>query len=127
MYKNQLNFGKNRLHLLLEGKIEKPEMTAWSDDLITKLKKLKPGFSVISEILNCQPATEEVRQILVETQKKVKEVGLGDAVRIVAKSNYVTAAQWQRSSRSIGYVALEAENYESAEKLLDEIEKNKIK
>ncbi|HUX62074.1 MAG TPA: hypothetical protein VMV32_12230 [Ignavibacteriaceae bacterium] len=53
MYKNQLNFGKNRLHLLLKGKIEKPEMTAWSDDLIAKFKKLKPGFSVISEILNC--------------------------------------------------------------------------
>ena len=116
MYKNQLNFSKNRLHLLLEGKIEKSEMIEWTEDL-----------SVISEILNGQPATEEVRQILVDTQKKVKEVGLGVAVRIVAKSNYVTAAQWQRSSRSVGYVAMEAENYEAAEKLLDEIEKNKIR
>ena len=125
MYKNQPNFAKNRLHLLLEGKIEKAEMILWSDDLLSKLKKLRPGFTVISEILNCQPATEEVRQILLETQKKVKELGLGDAVRIVAKNNYVTAAQWQRSSRSVGYIAKEAESVEAAEKLLDGMEKNK--
>jgi len=124
MYKNQLNFAKNRLHLLLEGRIEKEEMTAWSEDLISKLKKLRTGFGVISEILNCQPATEEVRQILVSTQAKAKEIGMGNVVRIVANNNYVTAAQWQRSSRSIGYVAMEAKNVEAAEKLLDDMEKN---
>ncbi len=126
MYRNQLDFAKNRLHLLLEGKIEKEEMTAWSDDLISKLKKLKTGFGVISEILNCQPATEEVRQILVQTQAKAKEIGMGNVVRIVANNNYVTAAQWQRSSRSIGYVALEAHSVAEAEKLLDEADKNNL-
>lgn len=122
MYDNQLNFAKNRMHLMLEGKVEAAELKAWSDDLLSKLKRLKPGFSVISEILNCQPATEEVRQMLVDTQKKVKELGLGNAVRIVSKDNYVTANQWQRSSRSVGYVAMEAESVQAAEKLLDEME-----
>lgn len=122
MYNNQLNFAKNRMHLMLEGKVEAAELKAWSDDLLSKLKRLKPGFSVISEILNCQPATEEVRQMLVDTQKKVKELGLGNAVRIVSKDNYVTANQWQRSSRSVGYVAMEAESVQAAEKLLDEME-----
>ena len=122
MYNNQLNFSKNRMHLMLEGKVEAAELKAWSDDLLSKLKRLKPGFSVISEILNCQPATEEVRQMLADTQKKVKELGLGNAVRIVSKDNYVTANQWQRSSRSVGYVAMEAESVQAAEKLLDEME-----
>ena len=122
MYKNQLNFAKNRMHLMIEGRVDAAELKAWSDDLISKLKRLKPGFSVISEILNCQPATEEVRQMLVETQRKVKELGLGNAVRIVNKNNYVTANQWQRSSRSVGYVAMEAESVEAATKMLDEME-----
>ncbi len=126
MYKNQLNFAKNRMHLMIEGKVDATELKAWSDDLLSKLKRLKPGFSVISEILNCQPATEEVRQMLVETQRKVKELGLGNAVRIVNKNNYVTANQWQRSSRSVGYVAMEAESVEAATKMLDEMENKNI-
>ncbi len=123
MYKNQSNLVKNRMHLKVEGKVDVDEMQAWSNDLLTKLKSLKPGFSVISEILNFQPTTEEGRQILIETQRKAKEIGMGHVVRIVKSSNFVAAAQWQRSSRSVGYVAMEAESLEAAEKLLDEVEK----
>ncbi len=126
MYKNQLNYAKNRMHLMLEGKVDAAELKEWSDDLLSKLKKLKPGFSVISEILNCQPTTEQVRQMLVETQRQVKELGLGNAVRIVTKNNYVTANQWQRSSRSVGYVAMEAETVDAANKLLDEMENKNL-
>jgi hypothetical protein len=122
MYNNQANFAKNRMHLKIEGHIEVAEMQAWSNDLLTKLKNLKPGFSVISEILNCQPAKEEGRQILVDTQKKAKELGMKHVVRIVKKENLITSIQWQRSSRSIGYTALEAETVEAAEKLLDKVE-----
>ena len=123
MYKNQSNLVKNRMHLKVEGKVDVDEMQAWSNDLLTKLKSLKPGFSVISEILNFQPTTEEGRQILIDTQRKAKEIGMGHVVRIVKSSNFVAAAQWQRSSRSVGYVAMEAESLEAAEKLLDEVEK----
>ncbi len=122
MYKNQSNFSKNRMHLVVEGQVDVAEMREWSNDLISKLKRLRPGFSVISEILNCQPTSEEGRQILVNTQAQAKELGMKHVVRIVKKTNAVTANQWQRSSRSIGYVALEAESIEAAEKLLDEIE-----
>ncbi len=123
MYKNQVNFVKNRMHLMVSGKVDAVEMKEWSDDLITKLKRLKPGFSVISEILDCQPTTEEGRQILVETQRNAKEIGMGNVVRIVRSSNAVTANQWQRSSRSVGYIAMEAESVEAANKLLDDLER----
>ncbi len=124
MYSNRSNLIKNRMHLKVEGRVDVAEMKAWSDDLIQKLKLLRPGFSVISEILNFQPTSEEGRQILVETQRKAKEIGMGNVVRIVQSSNFVAANQWQRSSRSVGYVAMEAESIEAAEKLLDEVEAN---
>ena len=126
MYKNQSNLVKNRMHLKVEGKVDVEEMKAWSDDLVNKLKSLRPGFSVISEILNFQPTTEEGRQILVDTQRRAKELGMGHVVRIVKNTNFVAAAQWQRSSRSVGYVAMEAESIEAAEKLLDEVENKNI-
>jgi len=123
MYKNQSNIVKNRMHLKVDGKVDVAEMKLWSEDLLNKLKNLRPGFSVISEIMNFQPTTEEGRLILVETQRKAKELGMGHVVRIVKNNNYVAATQWQRSSRSVGYAAMEAESLEAAEKLLDEIEK----
>ena len=46
---------------------------------------------------------------------------MGNVVRITA--NVVTALQWQRSSRAIGYSAAEAKTIAEAEKLLDEMEK----
>lgn len=122
MYKNQLNLVKNRMHLLVEGKVDAAEMKEWSDDLIGKLKRLRAGFGVISEILNCQPTSEEGRQILVETQRKAKELGMGHVIRIVKSDNIVSSIQWQRSSRSVGYTAMEAGSIEAAEKLLDELE-----
>lgn len=125
MFKNQADFAKNRMHLLLKGRVELDEMQAWSDDLISQLKKLKPGFSVISEIAECQPTTEEGRRVLIETQRKAKEIGMGHVVRIIKNSNFVTAHQWQRSSRSVGYSAMEADSIEAAAKLLDEVEKLK--
>lgn len=123
MFNNQANFAKNRMHLMLKGKIEFNEMQEWSDDLLSQLKKLVPGFSVISEIAECQPTTEEGGQILLDTQKKTKETGMGHVVRIIRNSNFVTAHQWQRSSRSVGYSAMEADSLEKAEALLDEVEK----
>ena len=122
MYKNQPNFIKNRMHLKIEGKVDVNEIKEWSSDLLSKLARLRKGFSVISEIAECRPTTEEGRQILVETQRKAKELGMGHVVRIVKSTNAVTANQWQRSSRSIGYSAMEAESLVAAEKLLNEIE-----
>lgn len=40
MFKNQSNLAKDRMHLMLKGRIELNEMQAWSDDLISQLKKL---------------------------------------------------------------------------------------
>jgi hypothetical protein len=123
MYKNQINIAKNRMVLTLKGKTELDELHAWSNDLLSQLKKLKPGFGVISDIMACHPTTEEGRQVLQETQKKAKDMGMGNVVRIVEKTNVVTAMQWQRSSRAVGYSAAEAGSIEEAEKLLDKMEK----
>jgi hypothetical protein len=123
MYKNQINLAKNRMVLTLKGKTELDELHAWSNDLLSQLKKLKPGFGVISDIHECQPTSEEGRMVIQETQKKAKEMGMGNVVRIAEKSNIITAMQWQRSSRAVGYKAVEADSLAEAEKILDELDK----
>jgi hypothetical protein len=123
MYKNQADIAKNRMYLTLKGKAEVEELNDWSRDLLSQLKKLKPGFGVISDILECHPTTEEGRMIIQDTQKKAKEMGMGHVVRITQSNNVVTAMQWQRSSRAVGYTAAESKTVAEADKLLDEMEK----
>ena len=123
MYKNHANLAKNRLYITLKGKADVPELQAWSDNLLAEAKKLKAGFGVISDILECQPTTEDGRQIIQTTQKKAKDLGMGHVVRITQGANAITANQWQRSSRAVGYVAGEAGSVEAADKMIDEMEK----
>ena len=123
MYKNQAQLAKNRLYLVLKGKADLAELQAWSDDLLTEARKLKPGFSVVSDILNVEPTTEEGRLIIQDTQKKAKALGMGNVVRLTKGANPITANQWQRSSRAVGYVALEAATIEEADRLLDQLDK----
>jgi hypothetical protein len=123
LYKNQVNLLKNRAYLTLKGKVEVGELKEWSANLLLDLKKLKTGFSVVSDILECQPTTEEGRLIIQDTQRKAKDMGMGNVVRITKGANPITANQWQRSSRSVGYSAGEASTVADADKLLDEMEK----
>ena len=123
MYKNRINLAKNRMVLILQGMTELSELQAWSNDLLSQLKNLKPGFGVISDIMECRPTTERGRLLIQETQRMAKEIGMGHVVRVVKSSNAVTANQWQRSSRLVGYLAAEAGSITEAEKLLDDLEK----
>ncbi len=114
---------KNRLVTTVKGSVDIAELRAWSANLLAELKKLKPGFEVISDILDCQPTTEEGRLIIQDTQRKAKEMGMGNVVRITKGGNMITSNQWQRSSRAVGYVALEAASVQEADKLLDALDK----
>ena len=121
MYTNHASVLKNRLYLTLKGKVDVTELRAWSADLLAEARKLKPGFTTVSDILECEPTTEEGRRIVQETQAQAKALGMGHVVRITRGANPVTANQWQRSSRAVGYTASEASSVEEADKLLDEL------
>ena len=114
MYNTRINALKNCAYLTLKGRLEVTELKQWSASMLAELKKLKPGFGVVSDILECQPTDEEGRLIIQETQRKAKEMGMGNVVRITKGANPVTANQWQRSSRSIGYTAADAASVEDA-------------
>jgi hypothetical protein len=124
MYKNHVSLVQNRLYILLKGKADVLELKAWSANLLAEAKKLKPGFTVVSDILECEPTTEEGRQIVQQTQQQAKALGMGRVVRITKGANPITANQWQRSSRAVGYTALEAGSVGEADQLLDELTKS---
>jgi hypothetical protein len=118
------DLAKNWFYITLSGKFNAVEANQIADKTVAEAKKLKPGFGTISDISQFIPADEETRTILQNTMVKVKNLGMGHVVRITGKENFISANQWQRSSRGVGYTASEAPNREEAEKLLARIEKN---
>ena len=56
--------------------------------------------------------------------QQAKALGMGRVVRITKGANPITANQWQRSSRAVGYTALEAGSVGEADQLLDELTKS---
>ena len=119
MYKTPINIVKNRAYLELRGKLSETDLQTWADDAVVQFRRLKTGFSVVSDILDCEPASEAGRQIIQTLQRAAKEMGMGAVVRITKGANPVTANQWQRSSRAVGYTAQEAASIAEADALLD--------
>jgi hypothetical protein len=115
---------KNWFYITVRGKLTAVEASQVSEKTVAEAKKLKPGFGTISDISQFIPADEETRSIIQNTMVKIKGLGMGHVVRITSCDNFVSANQWQRSSRGVGYTASEAPNRDEAEKLLARIEKN---
>lgn len=121
MYTVKASPGKNRLYLTLKGKLDVAQMQAGVQAIVVEVKKLKPGFAVISDIAEAQPNSEEARLVMQQAMGTIKQMGMGRAVRVVSDSAMIAANQWQRTSRSAaGYTAEQVRTVEEAEHLLDQ-------
>lgn len=118
----QSNQNKNRIYITLKGKVGMDEVIAVIDKIKSDIRTLKPGYSVVSDIADFVPVSEEVRQMIADTMKHMKDNGMGKVVRIIndTPTSTVTGNQWARTSRIAGYTADTAPTLEEAEKILDQ-------
>jgi hypothetical protein len=122
MYSNRSDPVKNRLYVRITGRLDAHEVAAARDDALRLASTLRPGFGVISDLAAFTPVHEDGRQIMLEAMHALKEqFGMGHVVRVVPESKAVAANQWQRTSRQVGYVAIEAPTLAAAEQLMDEL------
>jgi hypothetical protein len=71
------------------------------------------------DIRELTPVPEDARLLLQENMKAGKTLGLTAEIRIISAQSAVTANQFQRTSRAIGYTAREVNSPYKAECLLD--------
>ena len=122
MYNNHGDIQKNRLYIVVQGKIEADEIKAACANILVEAKRLKPGFGAISDISSFVPVNEEGRLILQDTMKSLLDMGMKHVVRIVPPGAAVAGMQWQRTSRTVGYEALQAPSLGEAEALMDKFD-----
>lgn len=120
MFDVRTNPFENKLLFIAKGKMELPEVQAACQALIKNAQKLQPGFIKISDIHELEVLSEEGRLEFQNAMKQIKEMGLGSAIRVVSDQYIVTANQFQRTSRSAGYTAMEVKSMQEAERLVDQ-------
>lgn len=121
MFDVRANSFENHLLVILKGKFELVEANQASEKISKAIKGLVPGFTVITDIRELAPATEDVRQVFLNTMQAMKNSGMGLEVRVVNQQNLVTANQFQRTSRAAGYSAQEVNSVPEAQRLIDQL------
>ncbi len=119
MYDIRVNGFENRLLVAFIGTIEQPEAAQGYSKIAKAVNSLVPGFSVITDIRELEPATADVRLIFLNTMQLYINSEMAIEVRVIHPNNPTAAQVFQRISRSLGYTAEEVFTVPEAERLID--------
>jgi len=110
----------NILYLEFSGTLTAAEMETAADETIEAAEALSDGFRIINDISGFTPPSPEAAKPIKEAQVTLKELGVGDVVRVVAKdTSAVTENAFQRRSRQAGYEGKTATSVSEAERKLE--------
>lgn len=119
MYDIRVNGFENRLFIAIKGAIEQPEAAQGYSKIAKAVNGLVPGFTLITDIRELEPATADVRLLFLNTMQLFVNSEMAIEVRVVSPSNPTASQVFQRISRSIGYTAQEVFTVAEAERLID--------
>ncbi len=121
MFDIRTNFFENKLLFLAKGKLEVNECRTMCDTLVKNARKLQAGFILISDIHELEPLPEEGRLELQKTMQSLLDAGMGAEIRVISDGAIITANQFQRTSRAVGYTASEVRSFQEAERMVDQL------
>lgn len=117
MYTLKADTVKNRLLFTFAGLCTVEEMTRMADETAMKVKLLKPGFDVITDIRTYKPASPEVAAEVERAQVYMVKGGASRGVRVVGDSA-VAGMQFGRTSKRVAYPSVNLPTFIEAERWL---------
>lgn len=120
MHEVKLNLPRNAVFCRTVGKVDPDEAREYVASYKKALDQLSPGFTVISDMRNTQPAAAETSKIMAEMVTYSAERGIGCGVRILAENmdSQIGSMQLDRISRDLGYKVLVVTSYDEAKEVL---------
>ena len=108
------------LYLEFSGTLTAEEMHTAADETVEAAETLDAGFGIVNDISAFTPPSPDAAKPIQDAQTRLKEMGVGDVVRVVAaETSSVTENAFQRRSRKAGYDGKTAESVSAAEAKLD--------
>lgn len=112
---------KNRLYLVFQGTIPDDMAKSAADRVIDETKNLRPGFSVINDISQAQPAGPWGAAEIKRVQAFLGYMGIERIIRILPDSDSGVAGQFENTARNYP-TAMTASSIEEAEAILDRVQ-----
>ena len=110
----------NTLYLEFSGTLTAEEMETAAGETVEAADGLEDRFRIINDISEFTPPSPEAAKPIKEAQVELKELGVGDVVRVVAEeTSAVTENAFQRRSRQAGYEGKTATSVAEAERKLE--------
>ncbi len=121
MYQLRTDIDRNRLYITLKGRITAEESKQAARQLMADIKTLEPGFDVITDISDLEPATKNEAKTVMEAQNALIGHGVNRIARVVGTELKATVGkiQFDRASRQTKIAAENFDTLEDAERYLD--------
>lgn len=119
-YEIRADRSSDTLYLRFSGTLTADELQTAAEETVAAAERLDDGFGIINDISEFTPPSPEAAKPIKEAQVKLKEMGVGSVVRVVAEeTSAVTENAFQRRSRKAGYEGKTAHSVAAAERKLD--------
>jgi len=121
MYQLKTDLARNRLYITLKGRITLEESEQAAREVIAAIKTLNPGFDVITDISELEPATKNEAEVVAGVQKVLIGHNVNRVARVVGKELKATVGkiQFERASRQTQIATENFDTLEDAERYLD--------
>ena len=106
----------NRVYVTLRGFSSDEEMQSHVSRVASEVRKLKPGFVMISDISNMKPATPNGTKMLQDIMQLYRKQGIARIIRIVGE-DVIAKGQFNRIAKDAGIEVHYVTSHAEAEKL----------
>ncbi|MFC1925469.1 hypothetical protein ACFLW2_02095 [Chloroflexota bacterium] len=108
---------RNRLYVIVQGFLTSQENNESVDKILEALRKLRPGFDMITDMATMKVATEEGSEGFGRAHEAIKAMGQKNNILVV--KDPLVRMQIERMSREAGTPAEFASSIEEAERILE--------
>lgn len=119
MYEITIDKKKNRLYLMFGPIEDEIEMKKIVKEIKVECKKLKKGFTCLTDLRKYDPATGLQDDYIRQTQLDLIDAGMSKVVRVRRPMGTMAHFQFDNISYELGYHAPNVTTIEEGERLLD--------
>lgn len=110
--------GKNRLYLKLEGFLGTDELRDAGAKVLSEVKRLKSGFTLVNDISTFKPANDEGAAVIGEVQRAIASMGLTAVARVAPTA--LGRLQFERITKgAVSYDTVVVGSVAEADRALD--------
>jgi len=110
---------KNRIYLILEGSHDLLEAKRMRDEYAEAIEQARPGFTVLADLKNYKPGSEEVQKVHASAVHLAEEAGISKVARVMGQTPLGEMQVSRIAKKEVSYPSRSFITVEEAEEFLD--------